>query len=264
MTCINCGAEATGKYCSECGQRMEVKRLTLKEAWFDFGARIYGFDGMFPRTFRDLTLRAGATARVFIAGNRARYYGPVGYFFFMITCFLLVLSIVGLPFSDYLQSMQEGIPVEQEPNPFADSVRSFVSDNMKLVAFLYIPFQAFVARYIFLRKQGLNFLEHAVLPLYATGHWYWVTMVEAIVFKFTHYSVGTPIQTLLIAAYIGYSYTTFTSDQSKTKLFFKGVGIYFLSFLLVMIIAMLVGVVLVIWAMKYNPELIKQIRPTKG
>ncbi len=178
----------------------------------------------------------------------------------MITCFLLLLSIIGLPFTDYMQSMQGAIPVEQKQSPFTDSIRSFVADNMKLVAFLYIPFQAFMARYLFFRKQGLNFLEHAVLPLYATGHWYWVSMIEAVVFKVTDKSMGAPLQFLLIAMYFGFAYTTFAANQGKVKLFFKGFGIYLLSFIILMIIAMLVGIVVVIWASKYNPELLEQFR----
>src|SRR5882762_8751747 len=114
MTCINCATEAEGKFCPQCGQRLDVKRLTFKEGWHDFWARIYGLDGMFPRTFRDLTLRPGYASKEFIRGNRAKYYGPVGYFFLMITLFLLLLSMIGLDFVDYMKSMQEGLPVKQE------------------------------------------------------------------------------------------------------------------------------------------------------
>jgi Protein of unknown function (DUF3667) len=92
--CINCHAETTGKFCSNCGQRMTVKRITFREGWNDFWARIYGFDGMFPNTLRDLTVRPGKASQLVIDGNRVKYYGPVGYFFLMITLLCLVGSLL--------------------------------------------------------------------------------------------------------------------------------------------------------------------------
>src|SRR5258705_13671611 len=103
MTGLNCGGEVTSNYCPNCGQRSGVKRITLREGWHDFLARVYGFDGMFPRTLRDLTLRPGFAAKEFIRGNRMKYYGPVGYFFLMITLFLLVIGFTGTELKDFMQ-----------------------------------------------------------------------------------------------------------------------------------------------------------------
>ena len=36
MNCINCNQEVSGNFCSQCGQRVHVKRITFKEGWFDF------------------------------------------------------------------------------------------------------------------------------------------------------------------------------------------------------------------------------------
>src|SRR5688572_4844803 len=100
MQCINCSTESDGKYCPTCGQRMTVKRISFREGFYDFGARIYGFDSQFPRTLRDLTIRPGVAAKRFIEGNRAMYYGPVGYYFLMITVMFLVASILGIDFTE--------------------------------------------------------------------------------------------------------------------------------------------------------------------
>lgn len=263
MTCVNCSTEGDGRFCSNCGQRLHVKRLTWKEGWHDFWARIYGFDGMFPRTFRDLTVRPGFAAREFIRGNRARYYGPVGYFFLTITCFLLLLGLIGLNYVDYLKEMQEAIPVTQENARLNSSVRGFVADNLKLVAFIVIPFQAFVSRYFFFRKQELNFLEHAVLPLYITGHWYWLQMVEAISFKITHASIGTLWHGLLMGFYMGFAYTSFVPSQPKWKTFFKGFGIYVTSFLMFMLVLFVLAFAAIIIIGLVDPSALDSIRPSK-
>ncbi|HMJ67319.1 MAG TPA: DUF3667 domain-containing protein [Cyclobacteriaceae bacterium] len=264
MTCINCSAEGEGKYCSNCGQRLEVKRLTWKEGWHDFWARIYGFDGMFPRTFKDLTLRPGYASLEFIRGNRARYYGPVGYFFLMITCFLLLLSIIGLNFVDYMKAMQEAMPFKQDESDLSRNTRNLVADNIKLVAFLSIPLQAFCGRYLFFRKQGMNFLEHSVLPFYVTGHWYWFQMLEAVVFRFTSFSIGAVIQGVLTALYMGFGYTSMVTNQPKWKVFLKGAAVYFVSFLFFMMLVFIVFLVIILILTLIDPSSLDAIKPSKN
>lgn len=123
MTCVNCGTQSDGNYCSNCGQPLHVKRIRLKDAWDDIWEHISGFDGKLFRTFKDLTLRPGFAAREFINGNRARYYGPVGYYLLMITVFLLWLNIIDLDYVTYIKSMQKAIPVQQQDSEFTTSIR---------------------------------------------------------------------------------------------------------------------------------------------
>jgi len=259
MTCINCSAEAEGTFCSHCGQKLEIKRLTWKESLNDFWARIYGFDGMFPRTFKDLTLRPGFAATEFIKGNRARYYGPVGYFFLMITCFLLLLSIIGLSVVDYMREMQSAIADQENEAAFNRDIRAMLSDNFKVIAFVFIPIQAFCARYIFFRKQNLNFLEHSVLPLYLMGHWYWINMVEALSLRYSGFMFGLSLHWLGMALYMGFGYTSFITSQPKWKTFLKGMGIYSLAFVImffVTLVALLVAVIV-------DPSIREALRPAK-
>ena len=102
--CVNCEQLVENNFCSHCGQRAIVKRITFREGWNDFWARVYGSDGMFPNTLRDLTIRPGKASQLFINGNRTRYYGPVGYFFLMITLLYLVGSLLDVPITEFMKS----------------------------------------------------------------------------------------------------------------------------------------------------------------
>jgi hypothetical protein len=264
-TCVNCGQTITNKFCGNCGQRAGVKRITFREGWEDFWARIYGFDGMFPRTLRDLTIRPGEAARIFIAGNRAKYYGPVGYFFLMITLFLLVLSILGIDVVDFMKSIREipqsgtvkaGSPQEKL---LTDTMR-VVTDNLKLVSFIYIPLQAFCSRFIFFRDSNYNFVEHCVMPLYLQGHVYWLSIVSAVVFKLFgtfNFNIFVLIISLL---YIPYGYMNFYSNQKKIKAFLKGLGVYVSAQLLFGLIA----IVLVVILLSTNNEFYEMIKPSNN
>ncbi|MBL7856186.1 MAG: DUF3667 domain-containing protein [Cyclobacteriaceae bacterium] len=259
--CINCSAEIAGKYCNQCGQRADVKRITWKEGWYDFWARIYGFDGMFPRTLRDLTICPGKAARVFISGNRSAYYGPVGYFFLMGTLFLLVLSFLNLDFIDFMKGMQKAIPIQQTESQAQVLIQRFAADNLKLISFLLIPFQAFAARYIFFRKSGFNFLENWVLPLYVTGHVYWFTLVTAVYYKVTGVLFSSVATVVISLAYFGFAYTSFIPYQPKLKVFLKGALLYIVSQLLMMIVAMVVMVIWILLLAWLDPDALKMFKP---
>jgi hypothetical protein len=143
MMCVNCGNEVTDNFCSHCGQRTSVKRITLREGWNDFWSRVYGFDGMLPRTLRDLTLRPGVVAQKYIDCNRVLYYGPVGYFFLMLTLYLLMIGMIGVDIKEMLaQNQQMLAPVEpgQGQQKFSQLVLEWVSNNMKLMLPLHIIF----------------------------------------------------------------------------------------------------------------------------
>src|SRR5436190_20549130 len=192
MSCINCGAETSGTYCSTCGQRTTVKRITLREGFNEFWSKVYGFDGVFFRTIRDLTIRPGLASKRFIQGNRIAYYGPVGYFFLMITVYLLVLSMLDYNILDFMKGTQESMQLQGSRNKFTDIIQAYIAENIKLFIFLIIPVQAWCARYLFFRKNGYNFLENMVLPLYIVGHQQWLSIITAILYKINGFTAFGP------------------------------------------------------------------------
>jgi hypothetical protein len=273
MTCINCGAETTGKFCSNCGQKTTVKRITIKEGWYDFWSRVYGFDGMFPRTLRDLTIRPGFASKRFIAGNRIAYYGPVGYFFLMITLYLLVLGMLDYNILDFMKGTQESMQMQLPRNKLSDMVQGYIADNIKVFRFLIIPFQALCARHLFFRRSGFNLLENMVLPLYVVGHQQWLSILMAITYKingFTAFGPGSggsiyvAISSVLSVGYFCFAYSTFENYQSKTKSFFKALLMYVTSYLLFLAVftILMVAVVVAIWYL--SPETFEMLRPSNN
>lgn len=261
--CINCGQPITNQFCSNCGQRAGVKRITFREGWVDFWARIYGFDGMFPRTLRDLTIRPGEAARLFIAGNRARYYGPVGYFFLMITVFLLLLDLLGIDTLEFFREMSKNSLAPSVEKGSAEEksslvVLQFMSDNMKMIFFLMIPFQALLARYVFFRKSGYNFMENAVLPLYTAGHVYWISIATVIIYKVSGVFLRSSIGTIISTLYFGYAYSNLFNYQPRWKSFIKGIATYYFALVSFMICASIVLFTLIM----ISPSLRALFKPT--
>jgi hypothetical protein len=257
MQCINCNQETAGNFCSNCGQRTEVKRITFKEGWSDFWARIYGFDGMFPRTLRDLTIRPGLAARRFIEGNRAMYYGPVGYFFLMITLMLLLYDMMGISFVEIMKATGQSMsqPSTQAQAVFTQKIFQSISDNLKIFFFAFIPFQAFAARYIFFRKAGFNFIEHMVLPFYVMGHDLWINIILGVIYAINgqYYAWSA----FLAFFYFGFAYATMMTYQSRVKAFFKGIGVWAVGYVS-LVLAMILVMVAIILVMRFlNPDALK-------
>ncbi len=264
-TCVNCGAETTGSYCSNCGQRVTVKRLTFREGWNDFVARIYGFDGMFPRTLRDLTIRPGVASRRFIERNRVQYYGPVGYFFLMITLMYLVASLLGIDMVDFLKSaadtgLQQDIKEGSGQEKFMQEIMKLASDNMKLVSFIIVPIQAFYSRYMFFRNSQLNFIEHTVLPFYTLGHMYWISILSLLTYSLFGQFIWNWLQMIIGIGYFGFSYANMFTYQSKVKAFFKGLGIYLMAQITLTIITMIVVILLII----FDPDVYELLKPSNN
>jgi hypothetical protein len=226
-----------------------VKKLSFREGWNDFWARIYGFDGMFPRTLRDLTIRPGTASRRFINGNRVAYYGPVGYFFLMITLLYLVASLLDINIIDFLKNASD-----------SDFQPKLASENLKLVAFIAIPIQAFCARYIFFRRSGLNFIENTVLPFYALGHLYWISIASLFLYALTGGFIPNWLQIGVAMVYFSYAYANLFQDQSRLKAFAKGLGVYLTTqFLFGLLVAMIVILLILI-----NPDVFEMLKPSNN
>jgi hypothetical protein len=265
ISCINCGQCVTGNFCANCGQRTNVKRITFREGWNDFWARIYGFDGMFPNTLRDLTIRPGKAVRIFISGNRAKYYGPVGYFFLMVTLLILILDLSGIELSMFLKNVSNSsfrpeIKPGSGQEKFYQVIIQFMSDNYKLVAVVMIPFQAFCARFIFFRRSGLNYLEHTVLPFYVQGHFQWISILSVLSYKFTGYFASSLLTSSVQTLFFCYAYSNFIDYQPKWKSFLKGLGIYYLTLVVFIFIVMIMLAILI----TVYPEIFDLVKPSNN
>lgn len=233
------------------------------DAWRDFWSRVYGFDGMFPRTIKDITRRPGHAALKYIQGNRVTYYGPVGYFFLMVTLFVLLLGTLGVDYTEFIKDTQQILPFQDQNqnNKFAESTLKVVLDNLKLVLFLAVPFQALAARFVFFRKSGYNWLENTVLPFYLAGHLLWLSIFIIFWRKLTGQWPAN-FAAMVSPIYFGFGYVTFFPTRAKFKTFLKGFGVYIVGQLFFILAVVVVVAVILIYLANFEPEIFNQFRPS--
>lgn len=263
--CINCSSEVTSIFCPTCGQRQTVKRLSVKEGWNDFWARVYGFDGMFPRTLRDLTIRPGEVSRKYIKGNRVAYYGPVGYFFLMVTLMYIVASVLNIDLVEFMKSAGD-MALQPKPKSGSGQERVFqatmklASDNLKILSFIMIPIFAFCGRYIFFRKQGFNFIEQTVLPFYMQGHTYWLSIFSLCVYALCGKFIPAWILSVATIIFFSYAYSNMFKSQGKVKAFLKGMGIY-LTTQIIFSLLLVIGLIILL---NVNPDIYEALKPSNN
>jgi hypothetical protein len=259
--CINCNQEVNASFCAHCGQPNPPKKLSFGNMYYDFQSRIYGFDGMFPRTLIDLTLRPGVVAKDYINGNRIKHYGPVGYFFLMITLFLIIMSIMEIDFSEFSRVSNQAFaadPAKGSTVALQQRISNFIGDNIRTFSFLSIPSIALMA-WLFFRKSGYNFLEHAVIPFYIFGHVYWLSILNLFLFKFNGASTRFMIQFVVSIVFFAFACSDFYIHNSKLKAFLKGLAIYIFGSLIFIFVATMAAIVYMV----ANPEILELMKSVK-
>ncbi len=254
MNCANCGTSFDSKFCPHCGQKRETKPLSFSSLWMDFQSRIYGLDGIFPRTVKDLLFRPGFVSKEFIRGNRVTYVGPVGYFFLMVALSVLLMQVTDFDFYEFSKNVTPlgGNQSELQVN-ISKLLSNFVSKNFKLFKFALIPLNTFWI-WLFVRKKGYNFLECSVPSFYAQGQLellFMINMMGRYIFDVYFNNIVFIIE----PCYYGFLFVNWFSDH-KIKFFIQGVVIWILSIVTYILLIAICGI---IWIFS-NPEVIHSIK----
>ena len=103
--CLNCGAELSGPYCSQCGQEDHELRVSLKRLARDFLAEQLGLESKVPTTLWTLLSKPGLLTKEYLAGRRVRSLLPLRLYLSasVVYCLLLSLPFFGRKFDSPLK-----------------------------------------------------------------------------------------------------------------------------------------------------------------
>lgn len=242
--CINCQEPVNNLYCQHCGQRQDIKRITWTSVFGDLQSRFLGFDNSFLRTVKDLTIRPGKVVQTILKGVRVKYVGPAGYFFVLISIFILLLALLKIDPIEFLFGFMDSyyIDADKSKSHLDDPFIGFLSENFKLSFFLVLPAYVFASWLIF-RKSGLNFTEHAVTILYAYAHPLILSIFSLFIYKVKGHSFDVLINVISII-YIGFLLSDVHTYNKRWWAFFKGVLVWVFGLLLVVVVTVIVVVII--------------------
>jgi hypothetical protein len=92
--CLNCGAELSGRWCAQCGQRAVAVRPTVHDLVHEATHELAHLDGKIIRTAKLLLFKPGALTREFLEGKRVRSVTPIRIYLLCSLLFFGTLSLM--------------------------------------------------------------------------------------------------------------------------------------------------------------------------
>jgi hypothetical protein len=230
--CLNCETELIGKFCSNCGQKSDTHRITLKHFLFhDILHGVWHIEKGILFTIKEALIRPGKAAIDYISGKRISYYN----------IFYLILLLIGL--NIFLKHQYDVIlnepQVSWNTNDVGDKISYLIDNNAKGLILPYIPFFA-ISSFLFFRRKKLNISEHFIL----SGMTFLGILIPIIIsncFMFLEFTENFKVVSRLSNSYVLpaiiliqliYSYTqAFSKDYSKIGFVFR--MLLFLLFILI-------------------------------
>lgn len=221
-TSKNCNSELLGAYCSSCGQRASIDKITFKETLTDIGDNFFSINAPFFRTLTQLFANPGTLFREYLSGKRKKYYKPVSFFILLTIIYLALRGIIDFdPFSNSTLSVRD----ETERQLLLEARNYFLLHIDKLL-FVFVFTLGVFLKLFFYQKQA--FVEFLAISFYQAGVY---TLFVTINMFFMHY-INITVQFLAIVLMCFYFIYTMVSFFHKNKILvaLKSLIIYIVSF----------------------------------
>lgn len=244
-TCLNCGFEISGKYCSACGQKTDTHRISFKRfISHDIMHGTLHLERGMLYTAKQALLRPGQAAMDYISGKRVRYYNI---FYFILLLIGLILYMTHYYNELALQYNPDRI-IGPQMNEAGRKINQILSKYNKLFIFSFAPIMAFNS-YLLFRRKKLNYSEHFIV----SGMLLLGTLILIVIFMLFRYlefaglpasliDAGQSIIQLVIIAYLFYGYfNAFRRDYT-----FMGFSVRMLVFLFFCCIEFAIFLILIV------------------
>lgn len=158
--CLNCGTTLTANYCAQCGQKADTHRITFSNFFFhDVLHGTFHIERGILFTAKQALIRPGKAALDYIAGKRRPYYNV----FLLILLLLGAILFVRHIHADLVERLNEMANVQyEELNEVSRKLDNILSQKVKVVVFLFVPFAALNSYGLF-RRKALNLSEHCII-----------------------------------------------------------------------------------------------------
>lgn len=158
ITCLNCGHEASDRYCSKCGQPTDTQRITFAHVFKkEFLKWVFYYNKGLFHTLKQLFTRPGHSIREYVAGKRIKHLGYISFLFIAIILFTLTEKLTGFSYSRFGSSEEDQLVLTR-----FDMMINQYSKWLFLAEILFYS----ACSYLFFRKARQNYAEHLVLNTY--------------------------------------------------------------------------------------------------
>lgn len=207
--CINCGYEGTGKYCANCAQPYEVKRITIAYLLHEVVHFFTHVDKGFLYTLKQLAIRPGNMQRQYIEGQRAKYQKPFSLFFICATITALAIYWITQP-------------SPEQASKFDESRTDFYRHYYVITQALLIPFYSLIVWLLFQNKR-FNYAESLVLFSYTVAFSLLLVIIPNTINLVPHHFKTEYVEIPLLAIYVIWTNLNFFKGRPVWVIILKSI-----------------------------------------
>lgn len=172
--CLSCGHSLNGNYCSNCGQKATVKRLTATVLIQETIHSLTHLESGFLFTSWNLLIRPGISGWNYIKGKRKEYQKPVSYFIIWTGLYILVHNALINHFDFQIDSsLVAQMNIGEQSNVF-------FRQHFTLFIIPVILFSAFLL-YILMARPTYNYIEILTLSFYGAGTYFMMSLISDLI-----------------------------------------------------------------------------------
>ncbi len=177
VTCLNCGNRFEGKYCSNCGQKASVQRLSASILFEETLHFLTHMESGFLHTTRSFLLKPGISSLNYIAGKRKEFQKPVSYFLIWTGLYILLHNtIINHYHYQLTRELVTDLNIREQSNIlFRQHFTIFLLPVIALSSVLL---------YVIMAKPLYNYIEILTLSLYGAGTYFMISFISDVVLGF--------------------------------------------------------------------------------
>lgn len=230
--CTSCNLELTGKYCSNCGQPANIKRINGHYILHEI-EHVLHFERGILFTIKELLIRPGQNVREFIVKDRSKLVKPI--------IFIIISSLIYTLITHFFHLKEEYISFNDTTNPTANLIFKWFQGHYGYGNIITGVFIAFWLK-LFFKKYDYNFFEILILLCFVIGISMLIFSVFAILeglTKLTLMKVSGMISIIYSSWAIGQFF-----DQQKWTSYFKAMVSYILGLLTFSVTVIFLGLLI--------------------
>lgn len=225
MNCKNCGHIIEGTYCTDCGQKSDVGRLTLTSLLHELTESIFQVDRGFFYTLMQLFTRPGNSISEYLIGKRRKHFKPIAYLITFSTIYFIISEMIGQ--NTWMDDLITGFTAGGSNKVEVSRILTWFAKNYAYTSLLLIPVFSF-SSFISFWGAGKNYIEHFVINSYITGQQAILYSIFAILKQFIG---GELFDILPVAVAVSYAILVFWQlfdKGSRWKILLKSLLTYVL------------------------------------
>jgi Protein of unknown function (DUF3667) len=239
--CTNCNAIIIEKYCPNCGQAAEMKRISWHYLQHEF-MHLFHLEKGFIYTVKQLVTKPGESIRVFLKKNRNRLIKPIPFLVFT----SLIYTLVGSFFDATAVNNSIGEITIDNSNSYLPKIMNWFQAHY---AYANIAVGFFIAYFIkiFFKKYNYNYFEIMTMLCYVLG----INMLFMAILVVFYSTLNVIVFRILFSLFVyGYSLWAIVHFFDKTLIInYIKAGIsfllgYFLYFTVIGIVGIAIDIIL--------------------